>query len=178
VSYYATTEELEQELEAFLSAFLASDDGTRAADAARQVGDSAILTLRLLDPDAVVSVDFLARTLVLGPVEGADVEVEMEADALHDLLLDRLGPVEISRLYETDRVRFTGGTTQLAGLVLAAGPLQPYYERSLEARGRTDLLETPAPETPIVWGDPSEATSPPQLIGRRRRWQRPKRTVA
>jgi hypothetical protein len=176
--HYATSADLEQELEAFLRAFLESDDGARAAEAARSLVDSATLTLRLLDPEAVVSVDFLARTVVLEPVEGADVEVEMDADALHDLLLDRLGPVEISRLYETDRVRFTGGTTQLGGLVLAAGPLQPYYARSLAARGRDDLLDTPAPDTPVVWGDPSEAISPRKLIGQRRPWQRPKPAAA
>lgn len=178
MSHYATSTELEQELEAFLEAFLTSDDGARAAEAARALGDSATLTLHLLEPEAVVSVDFLARTVVLEAVEGADVELEMDTDALHDLLLDRLGPVDISRLYETERVRFTGGTTQLAGLVLAAGPLQPWYARSLEARGRQDLLDTPAPETPVVWGDPSEAVSPRRLIGRRRPWQRPKRATA
>jgi hypothetical protein len=178
MSHFATGAELEQELEAFLTAFLESEDGGRAAEAAQALGDSARLTLRLLDPDAVVSVDFLGRTVAFEAAEGADVEVEMHADDLHDLLLDHLGPVEISRLYETDRVRFTGGTTQLAGLVLVAGPLRPWYARSLEARGRRDLLDTPVPESPIVWGDPTEAISPPRMIGRRRRWQRPKPTPA
>ena len=178
MSYYATSEDLEQELEAFLTAFLGSGDGAQAAEAARALGDSATLTLHLLDPDAVVSIDFLARTVTPGPVEGADVEIEMEADALHDLLLDRLDVVQISQLYETDRVQFAGGTTQLAALVVVAGPLQPHYAASLERRGRQDLLDTPAPPSPIVWGDPSEAISPRKLIGQRRPWQRPKRTAA
>jgi hypothetical protein len=178
MSYYASSQELEQEIVAFLEGFFASGDGQRAAEQARALGDSAVLVLHLVDPDAVVSVDFFAGTVSLGVVESADVEIEMEADALHDILLDRLDPVQTSRLYETDRVRFSGASEHLAALIVLAGPLAPHYAASLQRRGREDLLATPLPPTKVAWGDPAEALSPRPMIGKRRPWQRPKRAAA
>jgi hypothetical protein len=179
VSHYADGEDLEAELVAALTAFVDSGDGARAVQAARAAGDSARLELRLRDPDALVSVDFFAGTVSTEPVEDADVEIEMDADALHDILLDRLDPVQISRLYETGQVRFSGSYQHLGALILLAGPLQPHYPASLERRGRQDLLDTPLPPTRVAWGDPREALGAPrQLIGQRRPWQRPKRRRA
>ncbi|MEA2291125.1 MAG: hypothetical protein QOF17_145 [Solirubrobacteraceae bacterium] len=179
MSHYADAGELEGELVAFLTAFFASDDGARAVSAARAVGDSARVTLHLLEPDAVVGIDFFAGTVSTEPVEAPDVELEIAADALHDILLDRLDPVQISRLYETGEVRFAGSYQHLGALILLAGPLAPHYAASLERRGRRDLLDTPLPPTKIAWGDPREAHGAPRkLIGERRPWQRPKRARA
>jgi hypothetical protein len=178
MSHYGDGRDLEQELVAFLEGFFASGDGQAAIGRARELGESAVLVLRLDDPALVLSVDFFAGTVRTGPVDGADVEIEMDADALHDILLDRLDPVQTSRLYETDRVRFRGGSQHLAALILLAGPLAPHYAASLRRRGRTDLLETPLPPTKTAWGDPAEALSPREMIGKRRPWQRAKPAAA
>jgi hypothetical protein len=178
MSHYAAGDELEAELVAFLETFLASPDGARGAEAARALGESARLVLHLRDPEAVVSVDFLAGTVATEPIEDADVEVDIAADALHDILLDRLDPVQISRLYETDEVRFSGSSRHLAGLIVLAGPLAPHYRASLERRGRQDLLDTPLPPTGIAWADDNDPLSPKPMIGKRRPWQRPKRARA
>jgi hypothetical protein len=177
VSYYASTDDLQRELVAFLTAFLGSDDGARATEAARALEGGATLALRVLDPDADVSVDFASGRVLLGAADDADVEIEIEADALHDILLERLDAVQISRLYETDRVRFRGSPQHLGGLIVLAGPLGPCYRASLAERGRDDLLGTPPPPTKIEWGSPDEALAPKRVIGRRRAWQRPKRTA-
>jgi hypothetical protein len=177
LSPFADARDLEEELLAFLAAFLGSDDGRRACDAARALGDRARLVLRTVEPEAVISVDFFAAAAQPGSIEDPNVELEIEAAALHDLLLGRLDPVQISRLYETDRLVFAGGATDLAALVALAGALQPHYPASLERRGRTDLLETPEPERHAVWSsEPGEPA--PQVIGARRPWQRPRRSAA
>jgi hypothetical protein len=177
MTYFASGEELQAELEAFLGAFLASEEGARATEQARALGDRATLVLRTVEPDAAVAVDFLARRVLPGAEEDGDVEIEVEADALHDVLLERLGPVQISQLYETERLTFRGSAQHLAGLIALAGPLAPSYRASLERRGRDDLLATPAPATKVEWGSPEEARSPKRVIGHRRPWQRPKRTA-
>lgn len=177
MSYYTSQEELQRELVAFLTAFLSSDQGARATEAARALGDSAKLCLHIVDPDTTVSVDFFSGRVVLDAVDGADVDIEIEADALHDILLERLDPVQISRLYETDRVHFRGSAQHLAALIMLAGPLAPFYRRSLADRGRDDLLGTPAPPTRTQWGSPDDALSPKRVIGRRRAWQRPTRAA-
>jgi hypothetical protein len=177
VSAYRDGAELTDALTAFLGDFLASKDGARACEAARALGDSARLTLRTLDPDAEVSVDFFAGTAATGPIDGANVEIELEADDLHDLLLGRLDPVQISRLYETERLTFAGAATDLAALVVLAGALQPHYPASLRRRGRDDLLATPLPERHAVWTMGPDA-APRAVINSRRSWQRSRRSAA
>jgi hypothetical protein len=177
MSHFASAEELQHELVAFLTAFLGSEDGARATEAARGLGDSATLVLRTVDPETVVSVDFFGGSVALDAVEGANVEIDLEADALHDVLLDRLDPVQLSRLYETGRLAFSGAARDLAALIMLAGPMQPHYPASLARRGREDLLSTPMPPTKVAWGSPEEALSPRRVIGRRRAWQRPKRSA-
>lgn len=173
--YYATGRDLERELVAFLTAFLESDAGARATAAAGELGDSATLEVRLVDPDATLTVDFAAGSVVVGAAEAADVELELEADALHDILLERLGPVQISQLYETDRLRFRGSPQHLAALVVLAAPLAPFYRATLVRHGRDDLLHAPAPATKAEWGTPDDPIK--RVIGRRRPWQRPKRSA-
>lgn len=173
MSHFADGEELGRELVAFLTAFLGSEEGARATEAARGLGDQARLTLRTVDPDAVVSVDFYAGSVSLDALADANVEITLEADALHDILLGRLDPVQISRLYETERLTFDGAAVDLAALVLLAGPLQPHYPASLRRRGREDLLDTPAPPAAAVWTSGEEP--PRRVISERRTWQRSRR---
>jgi hypothetical protein len=161
---------------AFLQRFLASEDGAEAAAHAGLLDASPVLELRLLDPDATVHVDFAARTAAVGaaPHEPGAI-AEIQADDLHDLLLDRLGPMEISRLGEEGRVRLEGPPPVLAALLVLAGRIQPHYPASLTDQGREDLLATPRPEVGVIWGNDDP---PPNLIGVRRAWQRPKGAAA
>lgn len=177
MSYYANAHELEEELVATLERFLASDEYRALSRAAADSGANVpSLLARTADPRASVTVEFSTGTVASGATGAADVVLELDADALHDILLNRLDPVQISKLYETERVTFKGSAEHLTALILLAGRLQPHYEASLRERGRTDLLETPAPPTRVTWGDPSE--SPRPLLHDRRPWQRPKRAAA
>lgn len=177
MSYFADAATLEHELVAFFNAFLGSEDGARANEAARALGDQARLVLRTTDPAAVVSVDFFESSVSLDVAENANIEIALEADILHDILLGRLDPVQVSRMYETDRITFSGAATDLAALIVLAGPLQPHYPASLERRGRTDLLDTPLPERHAVWTT-GPNVAPREIINSRRPWQRPKRAAA
>ena len=83
--------------------------------------------------------------------------------------LERLGPVEISRLLEEGRVHLEGPPPALAALLILAGRLQPHYPATLRERGRDDVLAAPGPEIGVIW----EAEGPPpSLVGQRRPWQR------
>lgn len=157
---------------AFLDRYLQSEDGAAAAAQAGLVDAAPVLELRLVEPDAVLHVDFGARRAALGPAPDTPGAVaEIQADDLHDLLLDRLGPVEISRLGEEGRVRLDGPPPALAALLVLAGQIQPHYPASLAEQGRDDLLATPMPEVGVIWGNDDP---PPNLVGVRRQWQRPK----
>ena len=160
----------------FLQRFLASEDGAEAAAQAGLLEATPVLELRLVDPDVTLHVDFAARTAAVGSArEQPGAIAEIQADDLHDLLLDRLGPVEISRLAEEGRVRLEGPPRVLAALLVLAGRIQPHYPASLAEQGREDLLSTPRPEVGVIWGNDDP---PPNLIGVRRPWQRPKGTAA
>jgi hypothetical protein len=177
MSAYADGAELQGELAAFLTAFLESEEGAQACAAARSLGERARRVLRTVDPAAVVSVDFFTAEVAAQAMEDVSVEVELPADALHDLLLGRLDPVAISRLYETDELVFSGSATDLAALVVLAGALQPHYPASLRGRGRDDLLATPMPERHAVWTAGPDAV-PRAVINSRRSWQRSRRAAA
>lgn len=177
MTVFADSTELTEVLSAFLGDFLASQDGASASEAARSLGDRARLTVRTRDPAARVSADFFADRVVAGPIDDPNVEIELDADDLHDLLLGHLDPVQISRRYETGRLTFAGAATDLAALVMLAGALQPYYPAALRGLGREDLLQTPAPERPIVWTTGPDA-EPQAVINSRRTWQRSKRTAS
>lgn len=177
MSVYADRAELQGELSAFLTAFLESEEGARACAAARSLGERARLVLRTVEPAAVVSVDFFAAEVATEAIGDASVEIELPADALHDLLLGRLDPVGLSRLYETEQLVFSGSATDLAALVVLAGALQPHYPESLRRRGRDDLLATPMPERHAVWSTGPDA-APAAVINSRRSWQRTRRAAA
>lgn len=175
MSYFENSAEVQGELEAFLTDFVNSDEGIRAAQAAATSEHGGVLVLRTINPASVVSLD-IPRRLVAGEVTfDAVVELEFEADDLHDILLNRLGPVEISQLYETDCVGFAGRPEALGAVAILAGQAQPFYPDSLTRRGRQDLLSTPARPVGVTW----QVSGPPkEIIGKRRPWQREKQTAA
>ena len=169
--YFGDGGEVREALAGCLGAFFSSPAGAAARDQVYELADSATLVVHTVDPHATVAVDFLKSQILSDPPAAPDVELELEADALHDILLERLDPVQISRLYETDRLAFRGDASKLAGLIVLAGPVQRCYEESLERSGRLDLLDTPRPEPALTW----TAEGPyREVIGKRRPWQRPK----
>ncbi len=175
MSYFTDSREVHDEIAAFLQRFFASPDGAAARERVQALSDSGTLVLHVVDPDATLAIDFLTGTISEEAPADPDIEIQLEADALHDILLERLDPVQISRLYETEKVAFSGEARNLAALIMVAGPLQPFYAESLRARRRDDLLATPMPPTQVAWLDEGPYR---EVIGRRRPWQRAKRALA
>jgi|1186.fasta_scaffold54101_2 hypothetical protein len=168
---FAHSAEVHEELSACLTRFFESDDGAAAVAAAAGLDVPAVLELRIVDPDTVLYVDFRRRRLVEAPVEQPGATAVIHADALHHLLLDHLGPVEISRLAEEGEVDLVGPPLVLGALLPLCAGVQPHYGASLEQRGRGDLLAVPPPPRGEVWESDSP---PPGVIGVRRPWQRPR----
>jgi len=171
---FADAAEVREEVTAFLTRFLESGDGLAAAAAAAGLEEPAVLELRVTDPDAVVYVDFAERRVVERPDAAPAAVARIDADSLHHLLIDHLGPIEISRLAEENRVQLEGPPLVLAALLVLAAQLQPHYRASLEERGKQRLLDSPAPEAGVIWGNDDP---PPALVGVRRPWQRQKDVV-
>jgi hypothetical protein len=136
------------------------------------LSEPAVLELHLTDPDVTLSLDLFERTLLEGPAEHATVWLSLEASTLHDILLDRLDAVQISRPFEEERGSISGRPEALAALIPLVEPLADHYRAGLAEQAREDLLATSEPPQAIVWQ--SEVPLRP-LIGRRRPWQRPKR---
>ena len=168
MSYFADADELAESLELVLADFIASPDGATGVKAAMAYCDELRLTIRTSDPEATVSVDFIAATTAREPIPNPTVRLEIQADALHDILMNRLGPVEISSLLERNRVVVEGPPAALGALIVIAGPLQRQYEDSLARHGRRHLLGTPQPAVGEIWHGPD---TPGDLIGSRRPWQ-------
>ena len=168
MSPYRTSGDLEEELVAFLTRFLSSDDGATVAGGLAMVDGPAVLELIVRDPDVVVHANLKQRSVATGWAVDASARVRITAAGLHNLLLDRLGPVEISRLLEEDDLTLEGPPPALAGLLLVAEPLRLHYEASLVERGRDDLLASPQPEIGGIW---ETDVTPPRVFGVRRPWQ-------
>lgn len=165
MTHFASSTELEEELTAFVARFFAARADGQASGLPR-------VLLRTLDPAAVLTIDFGRGVVERGEVGDSDVVLDVDADALHDVLLDRVDPVQLSRLYETGRVRFSGAPADLSALIVLATPLGAAYAESLRDRGREELLATAPPPAAAVWGDAPEDRVPPPLLRRRRPWQR------
>jgi hypothetical protein len=168
---YRDSDQARVAVTATLRRFLDSEDGARVAEAAGGLGSSAVLELRTVDPDCVVWIDFAGRSLIDEPEEPPAAVAAIEADSLHHLLLDQLGPVEISRLAEENRVALTGPPLVLGALLPVVAAVQPHYRPALEEAGIAELLDTPPPESGEVWV--TDVAAPP-VIGVRRPWQRPR----
>ena len=171
MSPWADARELREDLVAVLERFLQSPDGATAAALAHGLEGPAVLELTLHDPELVLHVDIAARRVTEGPAAEAAARLEIQAPDLHDLLLDRLGPVEISRLVEEARAHLDGSPPALTTSLMLAARLQPHYADCLRERGRTGLLNAPERGTGEIW---ASATPPPPVFGVRRPWQRPK----
>lgn len=172
MSSWTNADELRDDVTAVLQRFATTPEGTAAAAVARELDDGLAIELALHDPDIVLQLDVASGTITDGPCADAAVRVALPAADMHDLLLDRLGPVEISRLVEEHRLHLTGAPAALCAAVVLVAQLQPHYEASLRERGREQLLETPVPATGEVW---ESAEKPAPVFGVRRPWQAPKR---
>jgi len=159
------------ELVAFLERFLQSDDGAQAAAMSASLDAPPVLELRVTEPELTLCIDIGARTVTRGAADQPGAIAQIAARDLNNLLLDRLGPIEMSQLVEEERVHLEGPPPALAALLVLAGVIQPHYPASLAERGREDWLETPPPAVGEIW----ESEQPlPALYGKRRPWQRPK----
>ena len=165
---WADSSELQADITALMERFSATPEGAVAAEVAGRFGDGLGIELTLYNPDVVLQLDVAAGTVVAGPCKDAAVRVALPAADMHDLLLDRLGPVEISRLVEEQRLHLTGSPPVLCAAVALVARLQPHYEASLRERGREQMLATPAPAIGEIW---ESAEKPPPLYGVRRPWQ-------
>lgn len=175
MSYFADTREVGDVFRALFEQFLGSEDGEAVAELATALPVCAVLELHLTDPGAPFAIDFAARTVSRDPAQEASVRLEIEASTLHDVLLGRLDPVQLSRAFEEDRAAIEGAPEALVGCIRVAGLLATHYPAVLQGLGRSDLLETPRPPNGAVWS----SEGPPKLvIGKRRPWQERKRETA
>ena len=163
--------ELRSDMGGFLDHYFRSADGDEAASLAGEFNGNPVLEVTLTDPDLVLQIDIATGSVEDGPAEDPAVRLSIGAGDLHDLLLERLGPVEISRLVEEKRLHLVGPPRALAASVLLAARLQPHYGASLSERGREVLSDASEPATAEVW---ESEEPPPGLFGVRRPWQRPK----
>ena len=175
MSPWSDADELQEDVTAFVARFVATPEGVAAAAIAAALGEGLGIELTLYDPDVVFQLDVASGIITRGAREGAAVRVALPAGDMHDLLLDRLGPVEISRLVEEGRLHLKGSPQVLCAAVAAVARLQPHYEASLRERGREHLLATPRPITREIW---ASAEKSPAMFGVRRPWQAPKKAIA
>ncbi len=174
MTYFRDAEEATSVFTLCLARFFASEDGEHVSGVARALPVPPVLELHLTNPAATLSIDFGGRRVALGPAAESSVRLEIEAGVLHDVLLERLDPVQISRPFEEDRALLEGAPEALCGFIAVAGRLPKHYVASLAEQGRDDLLELPAPPRSTVW----LTEGPPRLvIGKRRPWQRSKRAA-
>ena len=154
MGYFRDGQEASDELVAALELFLEDPDGLAAARAAgASIGGDAVVRFQLREPDATVRLA-LADTPAVeqGDSDGVpSVDIEIDADTFHDLMVDHLGAGHIAHAIELKKIRVDGAPRSLDALIVMAGALGDCYRRSLDARGRHDLLATPVPPPPGDW---------------------------
>jgi hypothetical protein len=170
MTYFHDSREIGHLLTAVFERFFASEDGVRVRELASSLPVSPVLSLYVTRPDATLSIDLGEGRVSAGSAAEASVRLEIEADVLHDVLLERLDPVQLSRPFEEDRAVIEGAPEALLALIRVAGMLPPFYRQTLAELGLAELLEMPAPETATIW---TSEGPPRRVIGRRRPWQRP-----
>lgn len=168
---WTSAPDLRADITEFLAHYLQSADGVEAVALAAEFNGNPVLEVMLHEPDVVLHVDIAAGFVGDGPADNPAVRLSIRAADLHDLLLERIGPVEISRLVEEKHLHLVGPPRALAASVLLAARLQPHYRASLVERGRDALIDTPAPTAAEIW-ESDEIPAP--VFGVRRPWQRPK----
>lgn len=148
MGHFRDGQEVADEVCAALELFLADADGAAAARAAGEMfGPDAFVQLRITSPAVVVRLVLSDDPRVErgGEDEAAPVDLMIEADTLHDLMIDNLGAGHIARAIELKQISVTGSPRSLDAMIVMAGSLGDCYRRSLEARGRQDLLATEPP---------------------------------
>lgn len=168
MSVYATSADLRAVLREALGRFLTSDGPLRRVAEEAGVETLPVLELHVRDPAIVIHLDVAAGRVLDGPAPHPDAVLDVRADDLHDLLLDRLGPVEISRLVEEGDLHLSGSPAALRAALVLVGEAQPRYAEALRALGRDDLFDTPMPDCGGVW---ERSTPSPRLLLERRPWQ-------
>lgn len=154
MGYFRDGQEVADELVAALELFLTDPDGQAAARAAgASIGTDAVVQLRVRAPEATVRLVLGDKPRVeRGEDDGVPpVDLAIDADTLHDLMVDHLGAGHIARAIELGQISVTGSPRSLDAMIVMAGSLGDCYRRSLDARGRHDLLATPVPPPPGDW---------------------------
>lgn len=153
MAYFRDGHDIAAELVAALEAYVSSTEGAAAtAQAARefQAGEEAVVLFETSNPEAAVRLDLRNRTVARGG-GAATVGLRMDADTMHDLMLDRLDGGQIARAFEEGRLAITGPPWALDALVKISQSVSQCWRQSLEARGRQDLLSAPPPPPAGVW---------------------------
>lgn len=160
MTYFSTAAVLAAELAASVDLFLAAEEGRRAAEQAASgfdVGgglpDEPMVLVVTSNPSTAITLVLgeNARVEVGGEQVRAQVRLTADADALHDLLLEKYDAGQIARAVEERRLTVSGSPWSLDSLIVFAGAFAGAYRRSLEQRGRSDLLQTPEPAPAGVW---------------------------
>jgi hypothetical protein len=163
VSYFGNAEDVYQELAATFELFLSEPAGREAALAASDgfdrgdgLPEEPIVVVMTSDPatSLMLILGENARVKRGGQDLAAQVQVTADASSLHDLLLENYDAGQIARAVEEKRIKVSGPPWSLDALIVLAGALEGFYRRSLEQRGRTDLLTTPAPPAAGIWEVP------------------------
>lgn len=163
MSYFRTSDDLSAELAASFELFL-SDEGGREAAAVAASGfdqgdglpDEPMIVLVTSNPSTALMLILgeNARVEVGGEEVPSQVKFTADASALHDLLLENYDAGQIARAVEEKRIQVSGPPWSLDALITLAGAFAGSYRSSLERRGRTDLLNTPAPAPAGFWEVP------------------------
>lgn len=163
MSYFNTANDLSTELVAAFELFLATQEGRRAAELAELgfdlgegLPEEPTVMLVTSEPETVTTLILgkKARVEVGGEQDRGHVRMSADADALHDLLMENYDAGQIARAIEENRLGVSGPPWSLDALIVLAGAFAGCYRRSLEQRGRTDLLQTPAPAPAGIWEVP------------------------
>lgn len=163
MSYFSDAEQLTEELKAAFELFLSTDKGREAAVAAKSgfdqgdgLPDEPMVVVLTTDPESAITLVLgdEARVVLGGHDRPVQVRLNADASALHDLLLENYDAGQIARAVEEKRLGVSGPPWSLDALIVLVGAFAGIYRRSLEARGRTDLLNTPAPAPSGVWEVP------------------------
>jgi hypothetical protein len=163
MSYFVSAEELCAELVAAFEQFLGTEKGRQAAalaasgfDHGSGLPDEPTVLVVTSEPASVTTLVLgdSARAEAGGQNTLAHVRLTADADALHDLLLENYDAGQIARAVEEKRLGVSGPPWSLDALIVLAGAFAGHYRSSLERRGRTDLLHTPAPAPAGVWEVP------------------------
>jgi len=163
MSYFRDADDLAAEIRAAFDVFLETESGRAAAAAAADgfdqgdgLPDEPAVVVMTSDPPTATTL-FLgddARVEAGGEDLPAQVQLTADANALHDLLLERYDAGQIARAVEEKRLVVSGPPWSLDALIVLAGAFAGSYRSSLERRGRDDLLDAPLPAPAGVWEVP------------------------